>query len=131
MIYAFFIFCHHIKDYIINDESFNIEKKIVENYINDYDCLSICADICNGTKHLEFDERHPPRSGGKPQGKLRVKRDDKKGKGLERFYVYFSTTKGDINFLELADCCIQKWIEFIKQNCQECVEHVEYLEKQI
>ena len=52
-ILVFFIFCHHLKDWIIKDTS--IESREVEKLINDNECLQFCADIANGTKHLEID----------------------------------------------------------------------------
>ena len=51
---TFFIFCYHIKDYILNDCSLHIKRKTIEAFINSNEYLRICADICNGTKHLKL-----------------------------------------------------------------------------
>jgi hypothetical protein len=53
-IYAFFINCYHLKDWIKNDRSLKITniKKIVEKFIDESTSMTICRDICNGLKHL-------------------------------------------------------------------------------
>ena len=44
--------CHHLKDWIKNDSAAASVANNVENYINNNPDLSLCADICNGVKHL-------------------------------------------------------------------------------
>jgi len=51
-IYAFFINCHHLKDWIISEPAIGINKDEIENFINKSEYLSICADLCIGSKHL-------------------------------------------------------------------------------
>lgn len=51
-ILVFFIFCHQLKDWIIKDSVISSEE--VNKFINDDKYLRICADIANGTKHLEL-----------------------------------------------------------------------------
>jgi hypothetical protein len=63
-IFAFFMNCHHLKDCIKNDPSAPHLKNLVEPYINRSVPLSICADICNGLKHLTIDSS---RSGQDPE----------------------------------------------------------------
>ena len=50
---AFFMNCYHLKDWIKNDISDDSLNTVVEDYINQNDCLKLCADICNGAKHLD------------------------------------------------------------------------------
>ena len=49
VIYAFFQNCHHLKDWIKNDHLKT--NPDVEQFINENECMKICADICNGSKH--------------------------------------------------------------------------------
>jgi hypothetical protein len=63
--YGFFQNCYHLKDWLINDPNFTRKTaRQIEDYINATPSLSICADICNGTKHLKLLE---PRSGSPPR----------------------------------------------------------------
>ena len=51
---AFFMNCYHLKDWIKNDISDTSLNAAVEDYINQNACLKLCADICNGAKHLDL-----------------------------------------------------------------------------
>src|SRR5262245_59886006 len=69
-IYAFFQNCYHLKDWIKNDGTAPIAKRNgVEGYINSHPCLQLCADLCNGLKHLKLNN---PRSGSEPIRKGRA-----------------------------------------------------------
>lgn len=46
----FFQDAYHLKDWIKNDPS--VSTSDVEEFINAAGSLQICADLCNGTKHL-------------------------------------------------------------------------------
>lgn len=64
--HAFFSVCYHIKDYLKNDPAFKKHTdQAIEAYVTNTQALAICADICNGQKHLAL--TRPPRSGGQPQ----------------------------------------------------------------
>ena len=52
IVYAFFQNCYHLKDWIKNDDKIKTRKN-VERFIEENKCLSICSDICNGSKHLK------------------------------------------------------------------------------
>jgi len=61
-VYAFFQNCYHLKDWIKNDPSCSAWSD-VEKFINSNKDLQICADLCNGLKHLQ---RMKPRSAQNP-----------------------------------------------------------------
>lgn len=64
--HAFFIVCYHVKDYLRNDPAFTKHTdQEIEAYINSNQALAICADICNGQKHLAL--TRAPRSGDQPE----------------------------------------------------------------
>src|SRR5580700_4784964 len=66
-IYAFFLNCYHLKDWIRNDPNApQAVQQMVEKHINANRPLRLCADICNSLKHLRLDPRFPPRSGENP-----------------------------------------------------------------
>lgn len=50
-LHAFFVFCYHLKDYLIKDAK--ISPEIVKDYINKNPALTLCWNICNLTKHVE------------------------------------------------------------------------------
>ena len=55
-ILAFFLNCYSVKDWIKNDDSLDRAiRNEVEDYVNRFECLRICADISNGSKHLKRD----------------------------------------------------------------------------
>ena len=65
-IYAFFQNCYHLKDWLINDSAYAAHSKNdIERHITNSLPLSICADICNASKHLSLSST--PRSGSVPK----------------------------------------------------------------
>jgi hypothetical protein len=48
----FFQDAYHLKDWIKNDPS--LTKRDVEGLVNGSQSLRLCADLCNGTKHLSL-----------------------------------------------------------------------------
>jgi hypothetical protein len=63
-IYAFFLNCYHLKDWIKHDPAVpTTVKQAVEDWISTDPSLKLCADICNSLKHLLLTSS---RSGGIP-----------------------------------------------------------------
>lgn len=109
MIHNFFCECHNIKDYIVNDDSLSITSKTIDTFISKNDCLKICADICNGRKHLKL--RKGGWTGGTPRFNMNIEfKEDRSD-----IYVEFQSKIGDREFFNLADECIEKWTEFINK----------------
>lgn len=50
-LFHFFQDGYHLKDWLINDESACITRDEAEQAVSESELLSICADLCNGTKH--------------------------------------------------------------------------------
>src|SRR5688500_903473 len=64
-IYAFFQNCYHLKDWIKNDAAAPARmKQAVEGHISGSPALSLCADLCNASKHFTLNSA--PRSGTVP-----------------------------------------------------------------
>lgn len=54
-LYHFFQDAYHLKDWIGNDSSVATTRhKLDVQYINNRTILQLCADLCNGTKHLSL-----------------------------------------------------------------------------
>lgn len=113
-VYAFFLNCYHFKDWIQNDDTVKLPKKKVEHFINQNECMRVCADICHGIKHLKLKST---RSGEQPEFGAR-KFSLNLGDSPPTIKIKFSiTTKtGVIDAFDLASKCVQKWEEFIKKN---------------
>jgi hypothetical protein len=114
-LYAFFLNCYHLKDWIKNDPTlvFPDKAKAVEQFIRATPSLSICADVCNSTKHLSLDR--PPRSGHVPKlmGALyATKKDGKIIEGAIRCTVKLGEESLDV--FQLATECIKAWKVFIE-----------------
>lgn len=116
-VYAFFLNCYHLKDWIKNDESIRVAEAEVEDFINNNNDLKLCGDICNNNKHLTLDS---PRSGQDPRF------------GQRKFYVQvggpettisvrytIDTSSGPVDAFELATRCLQAWENFIQSNINE------------
>ncbi|MCR6631387.1 MAG: hypothetical protein NVV74_15820 [Magnetospirillum sp.] len=117
-VYSFFQNCYHLKDWIKNDPS--CSGVDVEAFINSTPDLQICADICNGTKHLTLSR---PRSTESPTftgQHIRLNIQDGFGvtEKIDISIKYtISTNSGDIDAFDLAKRCVAHWGGFISANC--------------
>jgi len=104
--------CYHLKDWIINDPVEKVDSKIAEDYITKNRELSICADICNGLKHVHLKRERSKESPefGKMKAKLCL--------GTEPTTIAvkyeIKTKSGPIDAFDLATKCMKAWEDFIK-----------------
>ena len=113
IIYAFFQNCYHLKDWLKNDKKLSVTNDAVEDYINNTVCLSICADICNGSKHLTLIKS---RSGVKPEAeKYTIVSRNK----VTKIFFTIGTTMGSIDAFDLATTCVYKWRNFIDMHIEK------------
>ena len=115
-IYAFFLNCYHLKDWIKNDSTVAVHiQQAVEPYINSNRSLSLCADICNSLKHLHLTSS---RSGenpafGRKQFALNL------GTGIPTtisLKYQVDTRTGPIDTFDLATECVSAWDTFLNAN---------------
>ncbi len=113
-VYAFFINCYHLKDWIKNDETLDDKiKGKVENFIHKDDDLKLCKDICHGLKHLKLIN---PVTGKKPEFKGRKFELELGGEESIIVVKYnIITSTGNKDAFLLATNCMKKWEEFIKK----------------
>jgi hypothetical protein len=114
-VYAFFLNCYHLKDWIKNDDTVpRTVTTTVESFVGQSTNLSICADICNSIKHLNL--FRPPRSGKAPQwGRRHFKAVIGEGSTMAVEYSII-TASGAIDAFDLATKCVEEWEQFIKSN---------------
>jgi hypothetical protein len=110
-VFAFFLNCYHLKDWIKNDKGARvIAHTDVEGLINSSYPLKLCADICNSHKHLKL---KAPRSHEYPR--LAKTRHTVHGGTPPTVTVKYEieTSRGPVDAFTLATQCITEWQSFI------------------
>ena len=123
-LYAFFLNCYHLKDWIKYDPDVPHLKDLVEPYINESESLKICADLCNGLKHLSLDRGS--RSKQEPSFDPRTYRRIEGGSTAPNAGVgiLVVTKTGFHDAFRLAEQCLTDWVFFLIQNDEK--NYVEY-----
>lgn len=109
-IYAFFLNCYHLKDWINNDGTVApAVKQATESFINGNRPLTLCADICNSLKHLHLSR--PSRSGENPSfGRKHFALVFGEGSSTRISMKYeIETDSGLEDAFELARLCVDAW----------------------
>jgi hypothetical protein len=130
-VYSFFQNCHHLKDWIKNDTNVTLPNKgqVVEDHVSGNDDLKLCADICNGTKHLKLIDpktRKPKSRTGKQPEFIKAEYGLHIGGSLNfgssqapetpttlsvRYTI--DAAAGPVDAFELATRCIDSWKRFV------------------
>jgi hypothetical protein len=115
-IYAFFMNCYHLKDWIKHDVSVPPHaRQAVEGYINGSRSLQLCADICNSLKHLDLTSN---RSGENPSfGKkhFALELGTTSSPTISLKYEV-ETTSGAEDAFRLATDCVSAWDDFMNKH---------------
>src|SRR5262245_54487075 len=112
-IYAFFLNCYHLKDWIKCDSAVPVkDPQAVEDHINANRSLRLCADICNSLKHLHLTSS---RSGESPAfGKTHFALDLGSGRLPTVSLKYeVDTANGPEDAFKLATECVSAWDGFL------------------
>ncbi|MDP2949924.1 MAG: hypothetical protein Q8P22_10350 [Chloroflexota bacterium] len=114
-IYAFFMNCYHLKDWIKHDGTVvPTAQRAVEPYINSSRPLKLCADICNSLKHLCLTSS---RSGESPAfGKKHFGLAVGTAPTTINLKYKVNTTAGPIDAFQLATECRDAWDTFLTTN---------------
>jgi hypothetical protein len=111
-VYAFFMNCYHLKEWIKNDPAHSPLGASVETFISNNPDMALCADICNGIKHLTRNRN--PRTAENPKF---GNRKFKVGVGTETTTIAveytINTTSGPVNAFDLATRCLRAWDDYI------------------
>ena len=113
-IFSFFLNCYHLKDWIKNDPTSGRLSDLVEEYVNKSEALSICADLCNGLKHLERDPKRVRKNAkfGPQTHRISLGSDS----ALIALSYTIETDSGSFDALEIAAKCLVEWENFFNQN---------------
>lgn len=114
-IYAFFMNCYHLKDWIKHDTTISAAvRQAVEPHINSNRPLMLCADICNSLKHLQLTSN---RSGESPTfGPKQFGLSLGGGPTTITLKYVVNTTTGPIDAFRLATECVAAWDTFVAAN---------------
>lgn len=127
-VYAFFLNCYHLKDWIINDPYFPTptsilpteeRKRTVEGFIENHKELQICADICNAHKHFKLSSersKEKPKVGQITQTSGISIKDNKVEIVPAEYNFSVNLTSGEMNGFDLAKRCLELWKDFIREN---------------
>ena len=113
----FFQDCYHFKDWIKNscgNESLIIE---IEKFVSESPSLTICGEICNGTKHLDTSRSR----GYKKYGEISLPRayvlidtnEENPHVKSVKFSVTSAKTKEVFDTFDLATECLKEWRNFL------------------
>ena len=112
-LYAFFLNCYHLKDWLQHDRSVASVVRDIEDYINRSESLSVCADLANASKHLKLTRarvdtdtavarRHFSLGVGTKETTLAIRYEvDAAGKTYDGF--------------ELSTECVTDWEKYLKE----------------
>jgi hypothetical protein len=119
-VYAFFQNCYHLKDWIKHDPACAGWQPHVEDVIDESADLSLCADLCNGLKHLSLTRGQ--RSGQSPEFAQVAVHVIVADAFTERESVHLQSTytirtaTGLLDGYELAQRCVAAWRRYIAIN---------------
>ena len=118
-VYAFFMHCYHLKDWVKNDTSVKTRMTNigtdVERFISESEALSLCADLCNSLKRLEL-----KRSSGGERRTFGLKQYHQRlglgsGSSIRLEWLVERNVKPAIDAFELATECIAEWDKFLQR----------------
>ena len=118
-IYAFFMHCYHLKDWVKTDKSVKTTKpnigSDVERFIHESEFLSLCADLCNSLKRLELDRSHSsePRVFGRKRYHYQLNIGSRSSIKLQ--WLVQRNNKPPIDAFDLATDCIAEWDKFLQR----------------
>ena len=118
-VYAFFMHCYHLKDWVKNDTSVKTRMPNigadVEQFITESEALSLCAALCRSFKRLELNrsQSSAPRVFGRTRYHYQLNIGSRSSMRLE--WLVERNNKSPMDALELATECIAEWDKFLKR----------------
>ena len=118
-VFAFFMHCYHLKDWIKNDPSVRARMPNigtdVEQFINESEGLSLCAYVCNSLKRLGLDRSHSsePRIFGRQRYHSQLNIGSRASIRLQ--WLVERNNMPPIDAFELAGKCIAEWDKFLQR----------------
>jgi hypothetical protein len=113
-LFAFFLNCYHLKDWIKEDPNAAHVRVAVEPFINSSPALSLCADLCNCQKHATL--KRKPRSGH--DRRLGRRFHFNLGNGPRILSIRYEIVTDDATYdaYDIAQQCIRDWQTFLSRS---------------
>jgi hypothetical protein len=114
-VYAFFINCYHLKDWVKNTTNRNPEKLFDKN--NGLECFKVCADFVNYSKHLTLvnNVRVDPNSDISQQG-VKISLGKDLGVLKTQYNWKIKSNRREIDVFYLATDCMSEWEKFLNKH---------------
>jgi hypothetical protein len=119
-VYAFFMHCYHLKDWVKNDPWVKLQTPNigadVEQFISDSEALRLCAALCSSRTRLELNRSHvsKPSMFGRKRYHSQLNIGSRSSTRLE-WLVQQKNNKPPIDAFELATECIAEWNKFLQR----------------
>jgi hypothetical protein len=112
-LYAFFMNCYHLKDWIKGDPTLRAANKgrDVEDAVKNDAYMQVCGGICNGEKHFGAS-----RDKSKPNPNVlsaHIKLDVSQGTIAIEYNIDTGGTLGTMRVFDLAQKCLEFWDHYI------------------
>lgn len=113
--YAFFQNCYHLKEWLKYDPKVIVSNNAIEDFANrGADCMRICGDLCNGSKHMVINSEKIDKDTGVKNRNYSLQIG---GGNPIASVKYNIECQGEIyDALLLAECCIGEWDKFMNEN---------------
>jgi hypothetical protein len=109
----FFMNCYHLKDWIKNDPTMKSgDEKLVEEFISNSKCLSICGDIANGAKHFTLTSSRSCSNIKRGNAQFKLILDEIPQISAKYTYIVDGIP---MDAFDLATQCLQDWNIFIRR----------------
>jgi hypothetical protein len=119
LFFAFFQTCDHMQDWLANDAWNPMSRAEVEAYVHTSPALSVCRDLCNGSKHARLDaKRVDLREDHKITNVQTIYTGDEEiAKMLHLEPTLTLIYRGEpVDPFDLADRCVAAWDSFLAQH---------------
>lgn len=114
VMFAFFQNCYILKDWLLHDEV--ISQADYDEFIRKNNCISMCRDVCNGTKHGQLDPKDGKRN---PRNPI-VGREYSGRADSFSFYLVVDFQKCDAK--ALAEQCVEAWNDLLFKKIESNVD---------
>lgn len=109
-VYAFFQNAYHLKDWLKNDPAASAQVLDVERFIDSSHGMRLCADLCNGSKHLTLTS--PRESGDTRMGQRHFRVGLSEPATISAQYMVEAASEAYDAFL-LAQSCMDEWRAYL------------------
>jgi hypothetical protein len=120
-VYAFFLNCHHLKDWVLSDsDHLGIKKEAITKFAHSTPCLTICADLADAQKHHGLSATRRSKKNPLPARTpdfiypIRVMINQRVKPAMLGLDTKVQSDHGELDYLALAESCFDAWTQFLR-----------------